>query len=192
MAAILEECQLAGREIQWESKTKLSTVFNSFVAEKRFVAKKRDEDKSKKPLPLKAGEAVCSFLHLCFTANIEYPVGSSTLCTFLQRLVTILDENGTTATRTRKDQSAKDEKSSRWFLWSPVPPCTCTFIENYQLKNNVFQYNILKHNFFYLHVSYMCCQKSSILGSKSVKNCWETSILGSITIDKLRYRDQKR
>jgi hypothetical protein len=60
-------------------------------------------------------QAVSSFIHLCFVANIQYPVGSGILCTFLQRWVAKLDEHGTTAARTRKDQSAKEDKSSRAF-----------------------------------------------------------------------------
>jgi hypothetical protein len=60
-------------------------------------------------------EAVSSFLHLCFIGNIQYPVGSGVLCTFLQRWVAKLDEHGTTAARTRKDQAAKEDKASRPF-----------------------------------------------------------------------------
>jgi hypothetical protein len=58
-------------------------------------------------------QAVSSFLHVCFVANIHYPVGSGTLCTFLQRWVAKLDENGTTAARTRKDQVDKADKAAR-------------------------------------------------------------------------------
>jgi hypothetical protein len=57
--------------------------------------------------------AVSSFLHVCFVANIHYPVGSGVLCTFLQRWVAKLDENGTTAARTRKDQVDKIDKAAR-------------------------------------------------------------------------------
>jgi len=58
-------------------------------------------------------EAVSSFLHICFVTNMHYPVGSGNLSTYLQRYVAKLDENGTTATRTRKDQVAKEDKAAR-------------------------------------------------------------------------------
>jgi hypothetical protein len=58
-------------------------------------------------------EAVSSFFHICFVTNMHYPVGSGNLCTYLQRYVAKLDENGTTATRTRKDQVAKEDKAAR-------------------------------------------------------------------------------
>lgn len=58
-------------------------------------------------------EAVSSLLHLCFVANISYPAGSSYLCTYLQRFAGKLDENGTTASRTRKDQAAKEDRKAR-------------------------------------------------------------------------------
>jgi hypothetical protein len=60
-------------------------------------------------------EAVSSFLHLCFVANIVYPVGSGILCTFLQRCVAKLDEHGTTAAMRKKDQAAKEDKALRPF-----------------------------------------------------------------------------
>jgi hypothetical protein len=60
-------------------------------------------------------KAVCSFLHICFVANIKYPVGSGMLCTFLQRCVAKLDENGTTANNGRKDQSSPLNKAFRPF-----------------------------------------------------------------------------
>jgi len=58
-------------------------------------------------------EAVSSFLHLCFVANILYPEGGSYLCTFLQRWVAKMDEHGTTAALKKKDQAAKADKVSR-------------------------------------------------------------------------------
>lgn len=58
-------------------------------------------------------EAVSSFLHICFVTNMHYPVGSGNVSTYLQRYVAKLDENGTTATRTRKDQVAKEDKAAR-------------------------------------------------------------------------------
>ena len=60
-------------------------------------------------------QAVCSFLHICFVANIKYPVGSGMLCTFLQRCVAKLDENGTTANNTKKDQASPLDKAFRPF-----------------------------------------------------------------------------
>ncbi len=59
--------------------------------------------------------AVSSFLHICFVANMQYPKGSGLLCTFLQRWVAKLDEHGTIASRTKKDQVAKEDKSCRSF-----------------------------------------------------------------------------
>jgi hypothetical protein len=56
-------------------------------------------------------EAVSSFLHLAFVANISFPVGSSYLCTYLQRFAAKLDENGTTASRMKKDLAAKEDKA---------------------------------------------------------------------------------
>jgi hypothetical protein len=44
-----------------------------------------------------------------------YPACSALLCTFLQRWVAKLDENGTAATRTKKDQAAKADKATRQF-----------------------------------------------------------------------------
>jgi hypothetical protein len=58
-------------------------------------------------------EAVSSFIHLCFVANLSYPVGSSFLCTYLQRFAAKLDLNGTTAARTKRDQAAKEDKATR-------------------------------------------------------------------------------
>jgi hypothetical protein len=58
-------------------------------------------------------EAVSSFIHLCFVANISYPVGSSVLCSYLQRFAGKLDENGTTAARIKKDLAAKEDKAAR-------------------------------------------------------------------------------
>jgi hypothetical protein len=58
-------------------------------------------------------EAVSSFLHLCFVANIHYPVGSGFLCTYLQRYAGKLDEHGTTATMKKRDQASKDYKALR-------------------------------------------------------------------------------
>jgi hypothetical protein len=60
-------------------------------------------------------KAVASFFHLCFVANIVYPVGSGMLCCFLQCCVAKLDELGTTATFAKKDQVAKEDKASRPF-----------------------------------------------------------------------------
>jgi hypothetical protein len=60
-------------------------------------------------------EAVSSFLHVCFVANIHYPVGSGFLCTYLQRYAAKLDEHGTTAAMKKKDQAAKEDKSLRPF-----------------------------------------------------------------------------
>lgn len=57
-------------------------------------------------------EAVSSFLHICFTANMQYPVGSCILATYIQRYVAKLDEHGTTAVRTRKDQASKADKAA--------------------------------------------------------------------------------
>jgi hypothetical protein len=59
--------------------------------------------------------AVSSFIHICFVANMEYPKGSGLLCTFLQRWVAKLDQHGTIASRSKKDQIAKEDKSSRSF-----------------------------------------------------------------------------
>jgi hypothetical protein len=42
-------------------------------------------------------------------------MGSANLCTFLQRFVAKLDENGTTAKRTKKDQTLKEDNLSRAF-----------------------------------------------------------------------------
>lgn len=58
-------------------------------------------------------QAVSSLLHVCFVANLQYPNGSGLLCTFIQRWIAKLDEYGTTAKRSRKDQSAKEDKSTR-------------------------------------------------------------------------------
>ena len=58
-------------------------------------------------------QAVSSFLHVCFVANIHYPVGSGFLCTYLQRYAGKLDEHGTTATMKKRDQASKDDKALR-------------------------------------------------------------------------------
>jgi len=60
-------------------------------------------------------QAISSLLHVCFVANMEYPNGSGMLCTFLQRWVAKLDENGTTARRSRKDQASKNDSSCKAF-----------------------------------------------------------------------------
>jgi hypothetical protein len=60
-------------------------------------------------------EAISSFLHICFIANLRFPVGSGILSTFLQRWVAKLDENGTTADRIKKDQVSKQDKADRSF-----------------------------------------------------------------------------
>ena len=60
-------------------------------------------------------KAIASLLHICFVANMAYPVGSGMLCTFLQRWVAKLDENGTVAKQSRKDQTSKIDPSSRCF-----------------------------------------------------------------------------
>jgi hypothetical protein len=59
-------------------------------------------------------QAVSSFLHVCFVANLEFPVGSGILCTFLQRWVGKLDEHGTTA-KNRKDLASAKDKVGRSF-----------------------------------------------------------------------------
>jgi hypothetical protein len=41
-------------------------------------------------------KALCSFLHICFVANIKYQVGSGMLYTFLQRCVAIPRGGNTT------------------------------------------------------------------------------------------------
>ncbi len=61
-------------------------------------------------------EAVSSFLHVCFVANLEFPRGSGTLCTFLQRWVAKLDQHGTMAARHKKDQANKEDKSNCSFV----------------------------------------------------------------------------
>ena len=58
-------------------------------------------------------DALSSFLHVCFVANMNYPVGSGILCTWIQRFVAKLDEHGTTAGRQKKDQTAKEDKAAR-------------------------------------------------------------------------------
>ena len=60
-------------------------------------------------------EAVSSFLHLCFVANIRYPVGTGIVCTYLQRYAAKLDENGTTAAMKKKDQVDPEDKVMRSF-----------------------------------------------------------------------------
>jgi hypothetical protein len=60
-------------------------------------------------------KALCSFLHICFVANIKYPVGSGMLCKFLQRCVAILDENGTTAGIAKKDMASPLDKAFKPF-----------------------------------------------------------------------------
>lgn len=59
-------------------------------------------------------EAVTSFLHLCFVCHLEYPKGSGTLCTFLQRWVAKLDEFGH-KTDGKLDLAKKGDKSGRAF-----------------------------------------------------------------------------
>ena len=58
-------------------------------------------------------EAISSFLHVCFVTNMHYPAGSGLLCSYPQRFVAKLDENGTTAVRMRKDQTDKADKVAR-------------------------------------------------------------------------------
>jgi hypothetical protein len=58
-------------------------------------------------------EAVSSFLHVCFVANMHCPVESGILCTWIQRFVAKLDEHGTAAGRQKKDQTAKEDKAAR-------------------------------------------------------------------------------
>jgi hypothetical protein len=60
-------------------------------------------------------KARSSFFHICFVANIKYPVGSGILCSFLQRCAAKLDELGTTASFGKKDQVAKEDKTLRPF-----------------------------------------------------------------------------
>lgn len=60
-------------------------------------------------------DAVSSYIHICFVANLEFPSGSGILSTFLQRWVAKLDEFGTTAARTKKDHARKEDKSGRSF-----------------------------------------------------------------------------
>ncbi len=60
-------------------------------------------------------EAISSFLHVCFVANMEYPSGSGILATFLQRWVAKLDQHGTTAAETKRDLVNKADKSGRNF-----------------------------------------------------------------------------
>jgi hypothetical protein len=56
---------------------------------------------------------VSSFLHVCFMANMKYPKGSGLLCILLQPWVSKLDEHGTPAARSKKNQSSKEDKSGR-------------------------------------------------------------------------------
>jgi hypothetical protein len=56
-------------------------------------------------------EAVASFLHMCFIADMEYPTGAGVLCTLLQRSAAKLDENGTKTAMTRKSKLNKNEKA---------------------------------------------------------------------------------
>jgi hypothetical protein len=60
-------------------------------------------------------KAVCSFLHICFVANIKYPVGSGMLCTFLQWCVAKLDEHGSTAGISKKDMASPLDKAFKPF-----------------------------------------------------------------------------
>jgi hypothetical protein len=60
-------------------------------------------------------DAISSFLHLCFIANLQFPKGSGILCTFLQRWVAKLDEHGTSAASCRKDLAHKEDKAGRSF-----------------------------------------------------------------------------
>jgi hypothetical protein len=57
-------------------------------------------------------EAISSFLHVCFVAHLSYPKGAGMLCTFIQRWIAKLDEKGTIAKQTRKDQTAKEDKAA--------------------------------------------------------------------------------
>ena len=57
-------------------------------------------------------EAISSYLYICFIANLRFPIGSGILSTFLQRWVAKLDEHGTTAARTKKDQVSKEDKAA--------------------------------------------------------------------------------
>jgi hypothetical protein len=60
-------------------------------------------------------DAISSFLHVCFVANLHFPSGSGILCTFLQRWVAKLDEYGTSAAKHKKDKVSRDDKSGRSF-----------------------------------------------------------------------------
>ncbi len=60
-------------------------------------------------------QAVSSFLHVCFVANMEYPSGSGILATFLQRWVAKLDQHGTRAAETKRDLVHKGDKTGKNF-----------------------------------------------------------------------------
>ncbi len=57
-------------------------------------------------------EAISSFLHVTFVADMEYPLGSGILATFLQRFVARLDHYGLQAKTTKKDMVQKSDKAS--------------------------------------------------------------------------------
>jgi hypothetical protein len=46
---------------------------------------------------------------------MEYPAGSGILATYLQRMVAMLDQNGTQAAESRKDLASKEDKKGRAF-----------------------------------------------------------------------------
>ena len=58
-------------------------------------------------------DAVSSFLHVCFVTNMKYPNGAGLVCMLLQRWVAKLDEHGTSASTSKKDQTSKEDKSGR-------------------------------------------------------------------------------
>jgi hypothetical protein len=62
-------------------------------------------------------KSISSFFHLCFAANLQYryPVGSANQCTFLLHFAAKLDEHGTIAKRTKRDQTDKEDKSTKIF-----------------------------------------------------------------------------
>jgi len=60
-------------------------------------------------------EAISSFLHLCFVADMKYPPGSGVLCTYIQRWIARLDEFGTMA-KSRKDLAVPEDKAKRAFV----------------------------------------------------------------------------
>jgi hypothetical protein len=58
-------------------------------------------------------DAISSFLHVCFVTNMKYPNGAGLVCMLLQRWVAKLDEHGTSASTSKKDQTSKEDKSGR-------------------------------------------------------------------------------